>query len=102
MKCPVLHLINCLVHSHHYHRYYRFFVWICLGLREIILCLVINLTILIFYSAASEKGGSVHISVSTGVFAGLFIVCLMTLVGLLVYNAKKAKAQDRMYLLSSF
>ncbi|XP_056594685.1 uncharacterized protein LOC130413469 [Triplophysa dalaica] len=52
--------------------------------------------------AASGNEDSLHISVSTGVFAGLFILCLMTLVGLLVYYAKKARAQDSMYLLSSF
>ncbi|XP_051512490.1 oncoprotein-induced transcript 3 protein-like [Myxocyprinus asiaticus] len=53
-------------------------------------------------AAASEKGGSVHVSTSTGVFAGLFIVCIVVLVGLLAYNAKKSRALDRMHLLPTF
>ncbi|KAI2649298.1 CUB and zona pellucida-like domain-containing protein 1 [Labeo rohita] len=53
-------------------------------------------------AAASENGGSLHISAGTGVFAGLFIVSIVVLVGLLVYNAKKTRAPDRMYLMSSF
>ncbi|KAI7802151.1 uncharacterized protein LOC130562808 [Triplophysa rosa] len=51
---------------------------------------------------ASVNGGFVHISTSTGVFAGLFIITIIVLVGLLVYNAKKSRGLDRTHLLSSF
>ncbi|XP_051952680.1 uncharacterized protein LOC127622689 [Xyrauchen texanus] len=54
------------------------------------------------HNSAAEKGGSEHVSTSTGVFAGLFIVSIVALIGLLVYNAKKSKALDRMHLLSAF
>ncbi|KAF4096111.1 uncharacterized protein LOC131532878 [Onychostoma macrolepis] len=53
-------------------------------------------------AAASENGGSLHISAGTGVFAGLFIVSMVVLVGLLVYNGKKTRAPDHMYLMSNF
>uniref|UniRef100_A0A8C1AC75 ZP domain-containing protein n=1 Tax=Cyprinus carpio carpio TaxID=630221 RepID=A0A8C1AC75_CYPCA len=53
-------------------------------------------------AAASENGGSLHVSAGTGVFAGLFIISIAVLVGLLVYKAKKTRAPDRMYLMSNF
>ncbi|XP_043081520.1 uncharacterized protein LOC122329392 [Puntigrus tetrazona] len=52
-------------------------------------------------AAASDKGDSLHISVGTGVFGGLFIVSIVVMVGLLV-RAKKSRAPDRMYLMSNF
>ncbi|XP_052008317.1 uncharacterized protein LOC127661594 [Xyrauchen texanus] len=52
--------------------------------------------------SAEENGRSVHVSASTGVFAGLFVVSIVVLVGLLVYNAKKTRALDRMHLLPAF
>ncbi|XP_016120048.1 ZP domain-containing protein-like, partial [Sinocyclocheilus grahami] len=53
-------------------------------------------------AAASENGDSLHVSAGTGVFAGLFIISIVVLVGLLVYKAKKTRAPDRMYLMSNF
>ncbi|XP_077100212.1 uncharacterized protein LOC143751543 [Siphateles boraxobius] len=53
-------------------------------------------------AAASENGGSLQISASTAVFSGLFIVSIVALVGLWVYNSKKTRATDRMDLMSSF
>lgn len=51
---------------------------------------------------ASSNGGFVHTSTSTGVFAGLFIITIIVLAGVLLYNAKKSRALDRTHLLSSF
>ncbi|ROI79365.1 Oncoprotein-induced transcript 3 protein [Anabarilius grahami] len=53
-------------------------------------------------AAASENGGSLHISAGTAAFAGLFIVSIVVLVGMWVYNSKKTRENDRMYLMSSF
>uniref|UniRef100_A0A8C1T6G6 ZP domain-containing protein n=1 Tax=Cyprinus carpio TaxID=7962 RepID=A0A8C1T6G6_CYPCA len=53
-------------------------------------------------NAASNDGGFLHMSTSTGVFAGLFVVSIVVLVGILVYNARRTRSVDRMHLLSTF
>ncbi|XP_048024068.1 CUB and zona pellucida-like domain-containing protein 1 [Megalobrama amblycephala] len=52
--------------------------------------------------AASNDSGFLHMSTSTGVFGGLFVVSFAVVVGMLVYNAKRTRSVDRMQLLSSF
>ncbi|XP_016364702.1 CUB and zona pellucida-like domain-containing protein 1 [Sinocyclocheilus rhinocerous] len=54
------------------------------------------------HNAASNDGGFLHMSTSTGVFAGLFVVSIAVLVGILVYNARRTRPIDRMHLLSTF
>ncbi|XP_067291253.1 uncharacterized protein [Pseudorasbora parva] len=49
---------------------------------------------------ATENGGPLHISTGTAVFAGLFIISIVVLVGLWMYSRKKPRATDRMYLMS--
>ncbi|XP_065139838.2 uncharacterized protein [Paramisgurnus dabryanus] len=51
---------------------------------------------------AANNGGSQHVSISTGVFAGLFIVSVIVLAGMLVHKIRKTRPLDRMHLLSSF
>ncbi|KAK2894451.1 hypothetical protein Q8A67_011680 [Cirrhinus molitorella] len=54
------------------------------------------------HDAASNDSGFLHMSTSTGVFAGLFVVSIAVLVVFLVYNARRARPIDRMHLLSTF
>ncbi|KAK7160566.1 hypothetical protein R3I93_008268 [Phoxinus phoxinus] len=53
-------------------------------------------------SAASNDGGFLHMSTSTGVFAGLFLLSIAVVAGMLVYKAKRTRSVDRMHLMSTF
>ncbi len=63
---------------------------------------IFDVTLLLFHFVASKDGGFLHMSTSTGVFAGLFVVSVVVLVGILVYNSRRARPIDRMHLLSTF
>ncbi|XP_059421325.1 CUB and zona pellucida-like domain-containing protein 1 [Carassius carassius] len=54
------------------------------------------------HNAGSNDDGFLHISTSTGVFAGLFVVSIAVLVGILIYNVRRTRPIDRMHLLSTF